>query len=383
LLAVENLVTIACTYMAVVSALLWLCILLLPSRPWGTREALDAKSGASNEDLTDVTVIIPARNEAEVISQTLGALSNQGNGLKTIVVDDQSTDDTALAVREAKNRNQIVIAGQVLPNGWSGKLWALEQGRQHSTTALTLLLDADVELRPDIVRAAREKLRSEQLDLVSLLATPRMQGFWEQLLMPAFVYFFKLLYPFQLCASPRSRVAAAAGGFVLVKTEILGQIGGFSAIKKELIDDCALARRIKAGGGATWLGLSHDVESLRQNRKFMDVWNMVTRTAFTQLNYSTGWLALCTLVMLVAFCIPELALINTSIPIKITAITTRVIMVLTYVPILKFYGRSPAWAVTLPLVALLYLAMTWGSAAAYWRGRRACWKDRVYRGDPA
>lgn len=390
LLTVEELLTTACIYLITVSALIWLGILLSPWRPWSTREALDAQQStnnaqqtACNEDLSDVTVIIPARNEADVIGRTLDALGSQGRGLKTIVVDDQSTDGTVAAARGAKNRNQIIVAGKPLPPEWSGKLWALEQGRQHSVKGLTLLLDADIELYPGIVRAAREKLRSEQLDLVSLLAAPRMRGFWERLLMPAFVYFFKLLYPFRRCASPRSRVAAAAGDFVLIKTEMLDNIGGFGAIKDELIDDCALARRVKSAGGKIWLGLSHDVKSLRPNPKFKDIWNLVARTAFTQLNYPIGWHTVCTLVIIAAFCLPELALIHPSLAVKVTAIATRAMMLLTYIPVLRFYGRSPAWALALPVVALLYLAMTWGSAAAYWRGRRACWKDRIYRGEPA
>jgi hopene-associated glycosyltransferase HpnB len=364
-------------------ALIWISILLAPWSAWSTREYLDAPHTTGDEDLSDVTVLIPARNEAEHIGRSLHALSRQGSGLRIIIVDDQSTDDTVRAARNAKNAKQTIVAGAPLPTGWSGKLWALEQGRGRVATELTLLLDADIELRPGIIAAACTKLRADRLDAVSLLAAPRLHSLWERLLMPAFVYFFKLLYPFRLCASPRSRMAAAAGGFFLIKTEMLTRIGGFSAIKDELIDDCALARCIKSTGGKIWLGLSHDARMLRANRRFVDIWHMVARTAFTQLNYSSGWLGVCTLIMVVAFWAPVLALLYRDAAIHFAALTILTFMMATYLPILKFYGRSPAWALTMPLIGLLYLAMTWGSAIGYWRGRRACWKGRLYCGKPA
>ncbi len=380
----NSLINAAGGYLAAMSALIWIAIFLMPWRPWRTREVLDGTDGASDEDLSDLTVVIPARNEAAVINRTLRALANQGRGLRIIVVDDQSIDGTTRAARDTIGVKLEIVAGTKLPAGWSGKLWALEQGRARIATPLMLLLDADIELRPGILAAAKGKLLSDDLELVSLLAVPRMQGFWEKLLMPAFVYFFKLLYPFRCCTSPRSRVAAAAGGFVLLKTRVLDEIGGFTAIRGELIDDCALARRVKNHtGGRIWLGLSHSVHSLRSNRRLMDIWNMITRTAFTQLKYSKAWLALCTLVMALAFWMPVLTLFHDGAAVRFTALASLAIMMLTYLPTLRFYGRSPSGALAMPLIGTLYLAMTWGSAIQYWQGQHARWKGRIYRGERA
>lgn len=372
-------------YWVAAAATIWAAILFAPWRPWGTRETLAPHWPTPHEDLGDITALIPARNEAAVIARTLQALVGQGRGLKIVVVDDQSLDGTARVACAAINANAIlnVVAGQTLPAGWTGKLWALEQGRQRVATRLTLLLDADIELQPGILAAAAAKLRSEDLALVSLMAAPRMHSTWEKLLMPAFVYFFKLLYPFRLSNARGSHVAAAAGGFVLVETEMLERIGGFVALRGELIDDCALARRVKSAGGATWLGLSLAARSQRVNDGLSSIWGMVARTAFTQLWYSKLWLGICTLVMGITFGAPVAGLLHPSNVVPMVAATILAIMMFTYLPTLRFYARSPFWALALPLVGTLYLAMTWASAIRYWRGRRACWKGRTYRGKPA
>ncbi len=359
---------------------MWVLLLLVPWRPWSTREKLDPASISRDEDLSDITAVIPARNEAQLIGRSLQALRGQGRGLRIVVVDDQSTDGTARAARVAGSSIQIVN-GTALPEGWSGKLWALEQGRRNVSTPLTLLLDADIDLRPGLLAAAKTKLIAEDVDFLSLLAAPPMRGAWEKLLMPAFVYFFKLLYPFGLCNNKDAGVAAAAGGFVLLKTNLLNDVGGLSTIKDELIDDCALARCVKSCGGRIWLGLSRGVQSQRPNPSLRSIWHMVARTAFTQLDYSVLWLAVCTLVMMMVFWIPLIALAHPAPTVRWATLASLVVMMLTYVPILRYYGRSPVWVLAMPLIGTLYLAMTWSSALAYWRGRRASWKGRIYRSE--
>ncbi len=374
-------------FLTVASALLWAAVLLAPWRPWSTRQRLEPMASrvdhpvenSADHDLPDITVIIPARNEAKDIGQTLRALAQQGPGLEVIVVDDQSTDGTDCEARAVAAPQLTILAGEPLPAGWSGKLWALEQGRARVRTPLTLLLDADIALAPGILVAARAKLKHERLDLVSLMATPRMESSLEKLAMPAFVYFFKLLYPFRLSNSRHSSVAAAAGGFVLVRTRLVNEIGAFASLKDELIDDCALARRVKRAGGGIWLGLSRAVQSQRCNRNLADLWRMISRTAFTQLRYSRLRLGLCTAVMGVAFCVPVLAPASGDPATRLAAMVALAVMVCTYIPVLNYYKRAPVFALTLPLTALLYLVMTWGSAVGYWRGRRGCWKGRVYR----
>jgi hopene-associated glycosyltransferase HpnB len=374
----RDIATSAVATLTVVAALAWTMLILVPWRPWSTREVLDAEEPARADDLSTVTAIIPARDEAAVIARTLRALEQQGHGLKIILIDDHSSDGTVHVARELALAHLEAISSQPLPPGWSGKLWALEQGRARANTMLTLLLDADIELAPGILTAAKTKLHSENLDLLSLLAAPRMASFWEKLLLPAFVYFFKLLYPFALSNSHQARVAAAAGGFILLKTQMLDTIDGFGSLREALIDDCALAQRVKSAGGATWLALSHAVRSQRANRRLADVWNMVARTAFTQLHYSNLRLAACTLIMMTLFWTPVAALFHAGPAVLALAVIALAAMMFSYLPTLRFYGRSPTWACALPLVAAIYLVMTWDSAVRHWRGRGAAWKGRTY-----
>ena len=206
-----------------------------------------------------------------------------------------------------------------------------------------------------------------------------MQSFWEQLLMPAFVFFFKLLYPFSLVNSKTSRVAAAAGGCVLVKTEVLKDIGGFASIRSELIDDCALARRAKSMGYTIWLGLTRSVRSARPYPNLGEIWNMVARTAYTQLHYSPALLLLCTALMTVAFIVPLIMLANSSGFVQLLGGAAFLGMIVSNLPTLRFYRRSPLWSLLMPLTASLYLAMTWTSALRFWGGNRSIWKGRIYQ----
>ncbi len=358
------------------SAVLWLAVLAAPWRPWSSRPCLDAHPRA--EDLSDVTVLIPARNEAAVIGKTLAALNIQGRNLSVVVVDDQSADATAELVRKVAGRGLKLVEGSPLTSGWSGKLWALEQGCKHVTTPLIMLLDADIELKPGLIATMREHMQKQSASFVSLMAVPSMNTLWEKMLMPAFVYFFKMLYPFHLSNSGYRGVAAAAGGCILLKRQALEDIGGFASIKDELIDDCALARLIKLRGHKTCMGLTHSVQSVRPYLHLRQIWNMVTRTAFTQLHYSVALLLLCTTVLALAFVAPAAGLFAAGAAMRSLAFAALLAMILSYLPILKFYRRSPLWALSLPGIALVYLAMTWHSALRYFRGERSRWKGRVY-----
>jgi hopene-associated glycosyltransferase HpnB len=210
------------------------------------------------------------------------------------------------------------------------------------------------------------------------MAEPHMSNGWEKLLMPAFVYFFKILYPFHAVNSERARVAAAAGGCVLVESRVLERTGGFGAIRGAVIDDCALANSVKSQGYKIWLGLTHSVKSARGYRGLKELWDMVARSAFFQLGYSAARLALCTLALLLIYVSPLLLAATSDSVARRLALAALAIMFLTYIPILGFYRRSAAWALCLPLVAALFLAMTWTSAVRYWRGERTRWKGRVY-----
>jgi hopene-associated glycosyltransferase HpnB len=222
-------------------------------------------------------------------------------------------------------------------------------------------------------------MQERDVQLISLMAELRMDTFWEKLLMPAFIYFFKLLYPFRLSNTGTSRVAAAAGGCILLETRLLHEIGGFDSLRGELIDDCALARRIKTLGYKTWIGLTHSVRSIRPYEKLRTIWEMVARTAFTQLHYSGLLLALCTAIMVLSFVVPGLGLFLPSGMAKFFSALGLAIMILCYLPTLKFYGLPGRWALALPLIGILYLAMTWTSAMRYWLGGGSHWKGRSYQ----
>ena len=367
--------------LAILGMLCWWSIILLPWRPWSTREKLEVTDKAegflaSQSSLSDITVLIPARNESAYVGRTLQAVNKQGSGLRIILIDDQSMDDTAL---QAKAGGAEVLSGSTPPPGWSGKLWALEQGLKKVQTPYTLLLDADIELSPGIVHALLHKAQSEKVALVSLMAAPPLMNFIERLLMPAFIFFFKLLYPFELANKSSSRIAAAAGGCILVETQALHTIGAFANLHNALIDDCTLAGHIKRAGLRTWIGLSHAAQSHRGYEGLTPIWEMVARTAYTQLRYSIVLLILCTVIMASMFLTaPFIFLWMPTEEIYIVSLLAWSGMVLSCLPTLRYYQRSPLWAVALPVIGTLYLAMTWTSAIRYWRGERASWKDRRY-----
>ncbi|MXS84959.1 glycosyltransferase [Nitrosomonas sp. HPC101] len=365
-------------YMTLVGTLCWWAILLAPWQAWNVREQLEPSvdTEETRQFLRDVTVLIPARNEAQFIDRTLNCLQMQGGDVRIIVIDDQSEDRTAVL---AERPGVEIISGTNPPKGWSGKLWALDQGLQQVRTRYTLLLDADISLSPGILEALLNKAYQENLSLVSIMAKLPVQRFLERLLVPAFIFFFKLLYPFKLSNEPKSRVAAAAGGCILVKTRVLKSVDAFASIRDALIDDCTLAARVKQAGFKTWIGLSHAVQSHRGYDSLAAIWNTVARTAFTQLHYSMLLLFLCTLFMISMFwCAPLFAIIYTDTVFVISSAFAWLAMLIVYTSVLRFYQSSPFWGVALPVIGTLYLLMTWTSALRYWCGTRAHWKNRRY-----
>jgi len=380
----------------------WLCVLVLPHQPHRARERLEADTHGS-DDLSGVTAIIPARDEAALIGQTLSALGSQGRGLEVVVVDDQSSDDTRgaaeRAAKGAKGDGSIfpenrsvpflrlhIVDGRPLPEGWAGKLWALEQGLAAVDRPYVLLLDADIELKPRTIPALLAKLRERDATLVSLMAELHCETFWERLLCPAFVFFFKLLYPFARSNDAAKATAAAAGGCMLVRTDALRQIGGFAAIRGALIDDCTLAAALKRHRPPIWLGLTHSVRSLRVYDSLGDFWSMVARSAFTQLRYSAWRLLLASALMTVTLLAPPAGLAVAAVAgdmrLALTAAAAWLAISAAYWPVVSFYRLPAAWAATLPAAAALFLAMTWSSAVRYWRGTRASWKARDYGRSP-
>jgi hopene-associated glycosyltransferase HpnB len=366
-------------WLAVPGLAIWSAILLLPWRPWSTRESFTAAPPAAIPDLGNVTILIPARNERSVIETTLRAAAAQGTGHRIVVVDDQSTDGTADAAGATGTPLLTIVPGRPLPSGWTGKLWALEQGLQQVETEFVLQLDADIELLPGTITGLRAMMLERNLGLVSLMARLRMVTRWERVLMPAFVFFFRLLYPFALSNSGARMVAAAAGGCILTRAAILRGIGGYAALRNALIDDCALARKVKQSGHRTWIGLTHSALSHRAYETVDSVREMVARTAFAQLRHSFTLLLLCSVLMIAAFAMPVIALCLGG-PALVIAAVTLLLMALSYLPTLRYYGLPGIWVLPLPLAGMLYLLMTWSSAARHWAGRGARWKGRSYLG---
>jgi len=354
----------------------WTGLLLWPARPWSTREHLASES--TRTGCTDIDVLVPARNEAASLPATLAGVLAQGSDIRVIVVDDESEDATAEIAGRTDPRVEVV-SGAPTPPGWAGKTWALEQGRQHLERRFTLLLDADIHLQAGIVAAMRRKLVAEELTFVSLLARPNLESPAERLLLPAYVFFFKLLYPFALANRGASRVAAAAGGCLLIETRALHDLSVFEHIRGALIDDCALARTVKSRGRRTWIGLSNAVRSARDTARLGTLRDMVARHAYTQLNYSPLNLLGTTALMLLMFVSPIAGLLTLQgVPAGVGA-AGWLLMSACYLPTLIYYQRNPAVALTLPLVALAYLAMTWTSAWRYHHGgQRASWRGRTY-----
>jgi hopene-associated glycosyltransferase HpnB len=372
--------------LAAASAMIWLAILLLPWQPWRNNEVLPlppssgaGAAGNGADDLSDTTVVIPARNEAHFIGATLGALVGQGRGLRVLVVDDNSTDGTADAARAVQGLDLRVIPGQPLPEGWAGKVWALAQGVRHVETRLTLFIDADVTLGPGVVPALRAQMRGGGYGLASVMASLRMESFWEKLLAPSFIYFFKLLYPFRLARTKDPRFYAAAGGCLMLETRAIAAIGGMESIRGELIDDCALARQVKRAGFRTWIGQSRAVESVREYGGLREIWNMVARSAYTQLRYSPLILLAVMGAMTLMFLMPVAGVFAGEGMTRGLSALAWAAMAASYLPTLLFYGLSPFWALLMPLAGALYVGMTWSSALRYGRGAASMWKGRVYQ----
>jgi hopene-associated glycosyltransferase HpnB len=320
-----------------------------------------------------VTVVIPARDEAENVGKAVNSLIHQAT---VIVVDDHSSDATAEIARQ---HGASVIGGQALPSGWTGKLWAVAQGVKVALEArpdYVLLTDADIVHAPGNVADLVARAEEHGFDLVSLMVRLRTESFAERALIPAFVFFFLKLYPPAWISSPRYRIAGAAGGCMLIRREILERIGGIETIRGELIDDCALARAAKRNGGKAWLGLTRETRSIRAYGGFGEIWRMISRTAFTQLNYSP--LMLCGTIagLAVTYIAPPLLTLMLS-PFGAAA---WLMMSIAYTPMLRFYGRSILWAPALPLVALFYAGATIDSAIRYWTGRGGMWKGRAQAG---
>jgi hopene-associated glycosyltransferase HpnB len=338
-------------------------------------------------DWPSVAVVVPARNEADQIGPSIAALARQdyAGPWSIILVDDDSSDGTADIARRSlighSGERLHIIGGRPLRAGWTGKLWALRQGIENAMALprkpeYLLLTDADIVHPPDSIRRLVTHAHSNGLVLVSLMAKLSCETFAERAAIPAFVFFFQMLYPFAWVNRPGRATAAAAGGCMLLRADALAKAGGIEAIHGALIDDCALARLLKRHG-SVWLGLTARVTSNRHYRSFADIRAMVVRSAYAQLRYSPVLLAATLVAMTATYLIPPVfALLGTGIP-RLLAAVTWVLMAVAFAPTLRIYRCSPARGFALPAIALLYLIFTIDSAWQYARGRGGTWKGRT------
>ena len=365
---------------AVVALLIWAYLLLGHGRFWQSGPVLPLQRPVPEPS---VAVVVPARDEAPVIAQTLGSLlAQQYSRFSVILVDDASSDGTVAIARRADDPRLTVLSGAPPPAGWSGKLWAVSQGiAQTGGEEFALLTDADIVHDPGHLASLVAKAEAERLDLVSEMVRLHCASPAERMLVPAFVYFFQLLYPFAWVNDPLRPTAAAAGGTILVRRSALERIGGIAAIRGALIDDVALARAVKRGG-RIWLGHGGLARSLRAYPHATDIWTMIARTAFVQLRYSWALAGLTTMGMAITFVVPPVATLFGQGAARWLGLLAWIAESGSYVPTLRRFGVSPLRAPLLPLIALFYMAATIGSAARHLSGRGLVWKHRAYTEKP-
>jgi hopene-associated glycosyltransferase HpnB len=375
------------TFISALSLIVWLYLLLGRGGYWRFGLPVPVRESCS---LPGVVAVVPARNEAAVVGRAVASLLNQDYPahLHVVLVDDHSEDGTAEAVLAAaagslRPEGVTVRRSPALPPGWAGKVWAMRTGVEAAPDAdYVLFTDADITHPPDGLRQLVARSEAERLDLNSLMVRLHCETFAERAAMPAFVYFFRMLYPFRWVNDPRRPTAAAAGGVMLVRRAALERIGGLAAIRGELIDDCALAAAIKAGGHRTRLELADEARSLRGYGTAGGVWRMIARSAYTQLRYSPLLLAGVVLAMALVFLVPPVLALAADGAARWMAAAAWLLMAASYVPALKYHDRSPLWAPALPLVAAFYLGATLDSARRHRAGRGGEWKGRVRAVEP-
>ena len=381
---------------AALSCAIWVYLLAARGGFWRatTRDDTAVTALAKSIVWPRVVAVIPARDEAEVIGGTVESLLRQDyrGGFSVVIVDDHSCDDTAdIARRSAAlsgaSDRLTVLAAPMLPPGWTGKLWATQHGIRHvearpGGSTYLLLTDADIRFADDTLTELVSRAVRQRLVLTSLLAKLRCVSLPERAFIPAFVFFFQMLYPFPWVNRADRRTAAAAGGCMLVDREALETAGGLDAIRSELIDDCALARLLKPHG-PIWLGLSRRIESARAYRSLGEIRRMIIRCAYAQLRFSRWWLAVSTLAMIVTYLAPPVLALFGSGMTQLLGALGWTLMALALQPTLRFYGLSFWWGLALPVIGAAYLVFTLDSAFQHLRGRGGEWKGRVHNGTSA
>jgi hopene-associated glycosyltransferase HpnB len=370
--------------LGVIPLLIWLGLILAHGRFWAADQRDDRDVPPEPAAWPSVVAVVPARDEADVIAGSIGSLLAQdyAGDFRVILVDDSSSDGTAAVARAEADRlgrgeRLQVLTGEPLPSGWTGKLWAVHQGTLEAEALqpkYLWLTDADIGHAPDNLRSLVSRAEAKGLVLTSLMAELHCQTFAERFLIPAFVFFFQMVYPFARVNRP-GPVGAAAGGVMLADREALKRAGGIAAIRKALIDDCALGALMKKQG-PIWLGLTHRAASLRPYETIGQIGRMVSRSAYAQLDYSPIKLIGVVLGMGLVYMAPIAAILVGGTP-AVLGLVTYLLMALSFQPMLRFYRVSPFWGLALPAIGLAYTVFTVQSAVQMWRGKGGLWKGRA------
>lgn len=373
------------TLIAIVPLAIWLYLFFARGNFWQLHE--EDFEPTRLKHWPRVVAIIPARNEAETIGRAVASLARQDypGEFFVIVVDDHSDDGTAdlarKAAAECDSTGRISIRpASELPPGWTGKVWAMNEGIAEAARRAPdyfWFTDADITHAPDTLRRLVCQAEGDSLDLTSHMVFLRVQTFPERLLIPAFLYFFLTVYPPNWVSDPKSQAAAAAGGCILVRRSALESIGGMAVVQSEVIEDCALARAVKRSGGKIRLGLTRSSVSLRGYSSFAEIRDLIARVAFTQLRYSFLVLLGALAGLFVTYLLPWVLFFAFPGEAWLAVDTAIAMMAATFAAIVKFYGLSWPWALTLPLAALFYGYATCVSAVRYWLGRGGQWKGRA------
>jgi hopene-associated glycosyltransferase HpnB len=373
------------------SVLIWGYLILGRGGFWRIHDSskiLSSNKNSDEESPVRIAVIVPARNEADVVVRAVNSLLRQQSphSIQIFLVDDASTDGTAEATQNAAItaghlERLTIITGKPLPSGWSGKLWAMQQGVERAGDTnpdFFLFTDADIEHASNSVSTLVSIAQSLPCDMASFMVKLHCETLSEKLLIPAFVYFFFKLYPPEWISDPGSASAGAAGGCILIRPAALAKAGGIQSIRQQVIDDCALAARIKRSGGRLWLGASATTQSIRPYGSFSEIGHMISRSAFSQLRHSAVLLLLSMIGMAITYLLPPALVLFThrTLPTALGAVAW-LLMVISYVPMLRLYRLNPLWALALPLVAVFYVGATFHSAWKYWTGRGGQWKGRI------
>ena len=374
-----------------ISGLAWIYLLGFRGRFWmgGVR---DDGTMPPPAHWPSVAAIIPARNEADVITASLRSLLRQDypGALSVVIVDDDSSDGTAAVARRAAGmhpaRAVTIITNNAVPAGWTGKVWAQKRGiaeaeRRYQPDYL-LLTDADIIHTPDTLSWLAAQATGGGYALTSLMAKLNCASLPERSHVPAFIYFFQMLFPFAWVGRRGATTAAAAGGCMLVRADMLRAAGGIDTIRNALIDDCALAGKLKAHG-PIWLGLTQRARSIRRYDTFAELRRMISRSAYAQLRYSPWLLSATISALALIFVVPPLlAAFSEGLP-RLTGYVAWLAMALSFQPTLRDYRLSALWGLALPAIALLFAVYTLDSAYQHARKRGGQWKGRVHAGAPS